>query len=279
MLGLKNVSFSYNKKTDNEFKALDDVSLNINSADYVGIIGKAGSGKSTLIRMLDGLLHPDQGSLLWNGKYISKSKELSELRKDVGIVFQYPEQQLFKKTVIEDVKFGCLNQGLSDSDATEYAKQALEDVGLNSQYYERSPLELSGGQMRKAAIAGIIAMHPKYLILDEPTVGLDPLARKQLFQLLKGLHDKGTAIIIVSHELDDIVKYCRRVYVVNNGKIILSGDTTYVFGQTQQLLSLGIGLPQIGEISTQLSDKLGIDVSSSNYKKLILGLTNYLEGN
>lgn len=279
VLELKNVSFSYSKKTNREFKALNNISLEITDHEFLGIIGKAGSGKSTLIKILDGLLCPDTGELLWKGKIINGRKALTELRRHIGFVFQYPEQQLFKNSVIEDVKFGCLNQGLNDGEAEQAARQALQEVGLAPEYFTRSPFELSGGQMRKAAIAGIIAMRPEILILDEPTVGLDFQARQQLFQLLDCLYEKETSIVIVSHELDDVAAHCHKVCVIDDGKIVMRGTTEKVFNQSNQLKALGVGLPQITALSEQLTQELAIKKAAISYDQLLANIVSYLEGN
>ena len=240
---LKKVSYYYNQKTPSQRQVLKDIDLNIQKGEFIALIGETGSGKSTLVQQLNGLLIPSFGKLTFEDDQTKtviydiqrepsydkklnpvfykdkKIKNIKELRKRVGMVFQFPEYQLFETNVLTDVSYGPKNFGLKKEEAEEKAKQALELVGLDSSYFKRSPFELSGGEKRKVAIAGIIAMNPDYLVLDEPTAGLDPVGEKNMMELFKKISDTGTTIILVTHNMDIVMEYCNKVCVVEDGRI------------------------------------------------------------
>lgn len=233
MIEVKGLSYCFEKGTPFEKIALENVDLTIADSSFVGIAGSTGSGKSTLVRLMSGLLKPSCGSVLVNGNDInSASFDRLSLRKEVGIVFQFPEHQLFEETVLKDVMFGPRNIGQSEKEAKESAKRALSLVGLDKSYYKRSPFSLSGGEKRRVAIAGVLAMEPKVLILDEPAAGLDPGMHNEIFSLLQSLNREGRTIIIVSHSMDDIARYCSDMVLLGNGRVIDSGKPSEVFKRT-----------------------------------------------
>lgn len=278
ILEVHDIDYIYGKDTAHPCRALDHVSMNFGRGEFVGIIGHSGSGKSTLLRNLNGLLTPDCGSILWNGRDIGKGKKLDgDLRKHVGLVFQYPEHQLFRNTVLRDVMFGPENLGMSKAEAESAAKDAIAMVGLDETFYEKSPLDLSGGEMRKAAIAGVLAMKPEVLILDEPTVGLDPHARGELLQIFVNLKDRGAAVILVSHNMDEIAEYCNRVYAMEQGKVILAGTPEEVFKDTERMRNLHLGVPQITGISEALGQALKCGEITVDYDTLYRAAEQYLQ--
>ena len=222
---VRNVSYTYDYGNKETYKALDHISFDVNKGDFLAIVGKTGAGKSTLIQMFNGLLLPDEGEVDIDEFVVSKdpkkrSKKLFLLRKKVGMVFQFPEYQLFEESVLKDVMFGPKNFGLKDDEAMEVAKSALNSVHISEKYYDRSPFELSGGEKRKVAIAGILASKPEIMVLDEPTAGLDPLAKLDIMNLLKELHDNGTTIILVTHDMDVVMNYASKVVVLNDAKLM-----------------------------------------------------------
>lgn len=241
------VVHKYSPGTVYETTALDNVSLVINDGDFIGIIGGTGSGKSTLVQHLNGLLKPTGGNVYYNGRDIAeKDFDLKELRTQVGIVFQYPEYQMFENTVFEDVKFGPKNQGLSDKEAALRAFEALETVGFPRELHEQSPFDLSGGQKRIAAIAGVLAMKPLTLILDEPTAGLDPVGKREILTLLKNLHENTKrTIILVSHNMEDVARYADRIVVMNHGKVLFDDSARSVFSHTEELGQVGLAIPEV----------------------------------
>lgn len=242
-----NLRYVYEEGTAYEKGALDGVSLDVYEGEFLGIIGHTGSGKSTLIQHLNGLIKADSGNIYYNGENIyDKEFSLPFLRKHVGLVFQYPEHQLFEATVFEDVCFGPKNLGLSKEEIEEAAKTALKQVGLDESYYEKSPFELSGGEKRRAAIAGVLAMNPEVLILDEPTAGLDPKGRDSILDELKELQQKrNISIILVSHSMEDVAKYADRLVVMNKGKKLYDGDCREVFSHYKELEEIGLAAPQV----------------------------------
>ncbi len=258
---INHANYIYNAGTAFENKALDDVTFSIEDGDFVGIIGRTGSGKSTLLKLMSGLIRPGENTVFLNGEDITdKDFDKKKLRFGVGIVFQYPEDQLFEETVRKDVMFGPKNMGLSDVEASERAIRALELVGLEDDIYDQSPFNLSGGQKRRAAIAGVLAMEPQMLILDEPTAGLDPDGREQILDIVKDLHKKrGTTVIIVSHSMEDVAKYVKRVIVMDNGHIAMDGTSRDIFTQVKELEELGLRAPSISYVMKELRDR-GIDV-------------------
>lgn len=260
---IENLTHIYNEGMPFASKALDDISLNIEDGDFVGLIGHTGSGKSTLIQHLNGILKPSSGKILINNFDITaKDLNLTDIRKKVGVVFQYPEYQLFEETVSKDIAFGPSNLGLDDVEISNRTKASMEAVGLNyDEFKDKSPFELSGGQKRRVAIAGVIAMNPEVLILDEPTAGLDPKGRDEIFHLIKTLHDeKKMTIILSSHSMDDMAKLVKNIIVMNEGKIEFMGSTREVFkNQASRLKEIGLDIPQVLELCIKLKDK-GFDI-------------------
>lgn len=249
---LEHVSYQY--KDSESRNALVDVSLEIHRGEFVGIAGHTGSGKSTLIQHLNGLIKPSEGRVLFDGADIyCVGFSLKELRGKVGLSFQYPEHQLFEVTVFDDVCFGPKNLGLSKEEVKQRAKQALDMVGLGEEFYEKSPFELSGGQKRRVAIAGILAMKPEYFILDEPTAGLDPIGRDKILHLLKMLHEKyGITIILVTHSMEEIAEYVDRILIMDKGHLIFDGEPKKAFEQKQRLESIGLTIPFYADVMQDL---------------------------
>ena len=254
---VKNVTHVYSKGTPFEKKALDEVNLEIKQGEFIGLIGHTGSGKSTLIQHLNALLKPDSGTILINGEDIhSGKKSLKQIRQTVGLVFQYPEHQLFEMTILKDVAYGPSNIGLNKEEIEKRVVEALNIVGIDASLFEKSPFELSGGQKRRVAIAGVLAMKPEVLILDEPTAGLDPKGRDDILQEIKKLHDTmKITIILVSHSMEDIANYVDRIIVMDKGKVILEGDKYEVFKHVKKLEEIGLGVPAVTKISHLLEDK------------------------
>ena len=254
-LELKNVSYTYGKDTVFEVNALSDISLGIEEGQFIGIIGHTGSGKSTLIQHFNALMQPTEGQVLFEGEDIWAEKyDRRALRSKVGLVFQYPEHQLFEADVLSDVAFGPKNQGLSGDEALARARDALIQVGFPEKLNKHSPFELSGGQKRRVAIAGVLAMNPKVLILDEPTAGLDPKGRDEILDQIKYLHEqRGITIILVSHSMEDVARYADRLIVVNDGKIPYDGTPREVFSHYEELEKIGLAAPQITYIMHDLA--------------------------
>ena len=256
----------YNKGTAMETKALDDINLSINDGEFVAIIGHTGSGKSTLIQHLNALIKPTSGKILLDVEYINADKtKLKYIRQQIGLVFQYPEYQLFEITVLKDVCYGPINMGFSNEEAEKAAKYALKLVGLEENFYDKSPFELSGGQKRRVAIAGILAMKPKVLILDEPTAGIDPKGRDEIFSVIERMRSEmDITVILVSHSMEDVARYADRIVVINDGKIALMGTPKDVFSNIEQLESMGLAAPQTSYLMRELRDK-GFDVPLDVY--------------
>ncbi len=257
ILEADNISYVYSEGTNYEKKAIDSVSFKIKQGEIIGIIGHTGSGKSTLICHLNGLNQASSGEVRYMGKNIyDKNEKLSDLRKNVGIVFQYPEYQLFESTVLEDVCFGAKNKGMNKEQAIETAKKVLAMVGVGEEFYNRSPFELSGGEKRRVAIAGVLAMMPQVLILDEPTAGLDPKGRDEILNLLKSLNEKeGLTIVIVSHSMEDMGKFANRLLVMSKGKLIFDDTPRRVFRQYKKLEEIGLAAPKSVYIFDELKQK------------------------
>lgn len=255
------LNYIYGQGTAFEQHALKDINFEIPDNQFVGLIGHTGSGKSTLIQHLNGLIRPSSGKIWFNGTDIySEGYSLKELRSKVGLVFQYPEHQLFEIDVFSDVCYGPRNLGLSQEEIKERAREALELVGLKEKYWEQSPFELSGGQKRRVAIAGVLAMKPEVLILDEPTAGLDPRGREEILDQIKELHDKrGMTIILVSHSMEDIARYADRLMVMNHGEKAFDGTPRQVFEHYKELESMGLAAPQVTYITHALREQ-GISV-------------------
>ena len=258
------MNFVYGGGTAFEQHALFDVNLEIEDGEFVGLIGHTGSGKSTLIQHLNGLIKASAGELYYNGENIySQGYDMKQLRSKVGLVFQYPEHQLFEVDVFSDVCFGPKNLGLSKEEVEERAKKALTQVGLDESYYKKSPFELSGGQKRRVAIAGILAMHPQVLILDEPTAGLDPKGRDEILDQVALLQkERKITVILVSHSMEDVARYVDRIIVVNDGKILFDDTPKQVFQHYKELESVGLAAPQVTYVVKALKEK-GWDIDTT----------------
>ena len=258
---LEHVSYTYSPETAYEIHALKDVNLEIPDGQFIGLIGHTGSGKSTLVQHLNGLVRATSGHIYFNGEDIyAKDYDMRRLRGKVGLVFQYPEHQLFEVDVLSDVCFGPKNQGLSPEEAKERARGALRMVGISEEYEKQSPFELSGGQKRRVAIAGVLAMEPEVLILDEPTAGLDPKGRDEILDEISSLHkERGITVILVSHSMEDVAKYVERIIVMNQGEVLHDGAPREVFRHYKELESVGLAAPQVTYIVHTLKDK-GFDV-------------------
>ena len=255
---LDNVSYTYQEGTPFASAALSDVSLSIEDGSYTAIIGHTGSGKSTILQLLNGLLVPTKGSVRVFDTLItstSVNKQIRQIRKQVGLVFQFAENQIFEETVLKDVAFGPQNFGVSVEDAEAIAREKLALVGIDKSLFERSPFELSGGQMRRVAIAGILAMEPSILVLDEPTAGLDPIGRKELMTLFKKLHQDGITIVLVTHLMDDVAEFADQVYVMDKGKLVKSGKTSLVFQIVEFMEKIQLGVPKITRFAQRLADR------------------------
>lgn len=244
---LSDVSYIYNKGTTYEVRALDHVDLKINDGEFIGVIGHTGSGKSTLIQHLNGLLCATEGAIYYDGENIyDRDFDRQGLRTRVGMVFQYPEHQLFETTVLEDVKFGPKNQGMDEAAAEVRATEALLSVGFPSEYFDQSPLDLSGGQKRRVAIAGVLAMNPDVLVLDEPTAGLDPKGRDEILDLIAAMHKRlNNTVILVSHSMEDVAKYVDRIITIDSGKIFMDGTPREVFAYAKELEGIGLAAPAV----------------------------------
>lgn len=261
-IALEHVNYIYSPGTAYEKRALNDISLEIGQGQFVGIIGHTGSGKSTLIQHLNGLMKATFGDILYDGQSIyAEGYDMRKLRSQVGLVFQYPEHQLFEVDVISDVCFGPKNQGLSEEESEKNAREALELVGFPEKYYKQSPFELSGGQKRRVAIAGVLAMKPKVLILDEPTAGLDPKGRDEILDQIAKLHkETGMTVVLVSHSMEDVARYVDRIIVMNKGEKMLDSTPKEVFRHYKELEEVGLAAPQVTYVMHDLKDR-GFDVS------------------
>ena len=255
---LDNVSYTYQEGTPFASAALSDVSLSIEDGSYTAIIGHTGSGKSTILQLLNGLLVPTEGSVRVFDTLItptSVNKQIRQIRKQVGLVFQFAENQIFEETVLKDVAFGPQNFGVSVEEAEAIAREKLALVGIDESLFERSPFELSGGQMRRVAIAGILAMEPRILVLDEPTAGLDPIGRKELMTLFKKLHQDGITIVLVTHLMDDVAEFADQVYVMEKGKLVKGGKPSLVFQNVEFMEKIQLGVPKITRFAQRLVDR------------------------
>lgn len=255
---LDNVSYTYQEGTPFASAALSDVSLTIEDGSYTAIIGHTGSGKSTILQLLNGLLVPTEGCVRVFDTLItptSVNKQIRQIRKQVGLVFQFAENQIFEETVLKDVAFGPQNFGVSVEEAEAIAREKLALVGIDESLFERSPFELSGGQMRRVAIAGILAMEPSILVLDEPTAGLDPIGRKDLMVLFKKLHQDGITIVLVTHLMDDVAEFADQVYVMEKGKLVKGGKPGLVFQNVEFMEKIQLGVPKITRFAQRLVDR------------------------
>ena len=258
---VKNLSYTYMPGTPFEHQALKNVSFEIADGEFVGIIGHTGSGKSTLIQVISGLLEGAQGQVLIGGvDYMTKKADRKQLRRTLGVVFQYPEYQLFEETVEKDVAYGPRKMGVPESEIAGRVRVALEHVGIDYELYkDKSPFSLSGGQKRKIAIAGVLAMEPSILILDEPIAGLDPMGRENFMQLSRDLNETGITILMISHNMDNLAEYAGRVLVMKGGELYLNGTPKQVFAQEEKLLAAGLDLPEAAKLAGQLRAR-GMDV-------------------
>lgn len=257
MIKLENVSYTYMKGGPFEKKALDNINLEISKGEFIGLIGHTGSGKSTLIQLLNGLIKPDCGRIFIDGTDIcDKKTKLRDVRFKVGLVMQYPEYQLFEETVLKDISFGPSNMGLGAEEVENRAKFAANIVGIDESLLDKSPFELSGGQKRRVAIAGVLAMEPKILILDEPTAGLDPAGRDEILYKIKDMHERmNLTVILVSHSMEDVAKLADRILVMNGGKTEMFGTPSSVFSNGERLSEIGLNVPQITRICDGLRKK------------------------
>ena len=267
---IEHLNYVYSAGTAYEKQALHDICLEIPDGEFVGIIGHTGSGKSTLIQHLNGLIKATDGAIYYQGENIySEGYDMRKLRFQVGLVFQYPEHQLFEVDVLTDVCFGPKNQGLSPEECKERALEALKLLGLKEKYYKASPFELSGGQKRRAAIAGVLAMRPKVLVLDEPTAGLDPKGRDEILEQIASLHkETGMTVILVSHSMEDIARYADRIIVMNKGKVMYNDTPKNVFRHYQELEKVGLAAPQVTYIMHELKEQgLDVDVTATTVEE------------
>ena len=266
---IENVFYTYQKKASNSTLALNDVSFAIEDNDFVAIVGETGSGKSTLAQCLNALIIPDQGQIEVDNVIVSyknrRSKKMRDLRKRVGLVFQFPEYQLFEETVEKDVAFGVKNFGVKGDEALEKAHRALAQVGLDESYYKRAPFDLSGGERRKVAIAGILAINPDILIFDEPTVGFDPASAKELMSLIVEMHKQGKTIIVITHDMDLVNEYAQKVFMLENGKLAFEGTPSELFIHAQNYDRLDI--PKVIKLALALKEK-GIDIDATKIRTI-----------
>jgi energy-coupling factor transport system ATP-binding protein len=278
---VKNLSYTYMPGTPFEHQALKNVSFEIADGEFVGIIGHTGSGKSTLIQVISGLLDGAEGQVLINGvDYMAKKADRKQLRRTLGVVFQYPEYQLFEETVEKDVAYGPRKMGVPESELAGRVRVALEHVGIDYELYkDKSPFSLSGGQKRKIAIAGVLAMEPSILILDEPIAGLDPMGRENFMQLSRDLNETGITILMISHNMDNLAEYAGRVLAMNGGELYLNGTPREVFAQEEKLVAAGLDLPEAAKLAGQLRER-GMDIprGTIRYHEILDCLTGKLGG-
>lgn len=253
---VKNLTHIYMEGTPFEARALDSVSLSIRDGEFIGVIGHTGSGKSTLIAHLNALDSPEPGTVFVNGMDLgAKDADLAKVRRTVGLVFQYPEYQLFEETVAKDIAFGPRNLKLPENEVHARVRRAMEMVGLAERYADRSPFDLSGGQKRRAAIAGVLAMEPSILILDEPAAGLDPVGRREMLDLVKRIHEAGTTVVMVSHSMDDVGRLCDRLIVLEHGHVAFTGTPAEVFCHGDELRAIGLDVPECARLAAALREK------------------------
>ena len=266
IIKVENVSFIYGKGTPFEKKAIDDISFSVEKGDFIGLIGHTGSGKSTLIQMLNALIKPDSGKIVVDGVDITADKvDLREVRSKIGLVFQYPEYQLFEETVYKDIAYGPQNFNKSKEEIDSVIHEVIDLVGLDASVLEKSPFELSGGQKRRVAIAGVLAMSPDILILDEPTAGLDPAGRNDILSCIKRLHSqKGITVILVSHSMEDIANFAHKIMIVSDAKLVSFGTPDSIFKDSQMLKNIGLNVPQVTRVVNHLRQK-GIDLGDNIY--------------
>lgn len=282
LIEINNLKHVYSPGLPFEKKAVDDISLKIEENEFIGLIGHTGSGKSTFIQHLNGLLKPSSGEIIIDGTRVDKSgSNLTDLRKKVGLVFQYPEYQLFEETIERDIAFGPRNLDISEEEVQERVKFSMESVGLDYETYkDKSPFELSGGLKRRVAIAGVLAMEPRVLILDEPTAGLDPRGRDEILSEIKSIHEnRKITVILVSHSMEDVAKIAERIIVFDKGKVFLDGEPREIFRNEDKLLGVGLGIPQITSLMRTLKKK-GLDINEDaiTVEEAKESLIKYLRG-
>lgn len=260
-ISIRNVSYIYNEGLTFEKRALDDVSLDIGEGEFIALVGHTGSGKSTLVQHLNGLMEPTEGEILYDGVDYRKKGNIATLRQKVGLVFQYPEYQLFEETIAKDIAYGPKNLGLSDEEVEERVRRAMAKVGLDyDEKGEQSPFALSGGQKRRVAIAGILAMEPEVLVLDEPTAGLDPRGSREILEEIRGIFEStGTTIVLVSHSMEEVARLASRVIVMDRGRVHMDGTPREIFAREKELRAIGLGVPQVRRTMTDLVAK-GFDI-------------------
>lgn len=279
---VENLTYTYSKGLPNETRALEDVSFQLKPGEFAAVIGHTGSGKSTLMQQLNGLLRPDSGKITVGEVCITDpSTKMTEVRRKVGLVFQYPEYQLFEETVVKDVAFGPKQVGMTGEELDRVVEESIRLTGLDyEEVKERSPFELSGGQKRRVAIAGVLAMKPEILILDEPTAGLDPSAHRDVLELIRRIHRKERmTILLVSHNMGDIAELADRVLVMNRGKLVMNGTPAEVFSRGEPLWEMGLGLPPATEFMERLKDRMpGIDAAQLSIEDAAKEICRYLKG-
>lgn len=280
VLEVKNLSHIYSQGTPFEKVAIDNINLKIEKGEFIGLVGHTGSGKSTFIQHLNGLLKPTSGEVYVQGKSISGARmNLVEVRQKVGLVFQYPEHQLFEETVEKDIAFGPMNLGLTNDEIEVRVKDAMRSVGLSyEEYKDSSPFELSGGQKRRVAIAGVLAMEPEILILDEPTAGLDPMGSREILEEIVNIYkEREITIVLVSHNMEDVAKYTSRMVVMSAGKVVMDGSPRELFSKEEELKSYGLAVPQIRSLLNQLKDKgLNVNVDAITVDEAFVNIKEYL---
>jgi energy-coupling factor transport system ATP-binding protein len=277
---LDKINYIYSQDTAYQIQALKDINLVIGDGEFVGIIGHTGSGKSTLIQHLNGLIKATSGNIYYNGRDIYEDDfDMRELRSHVGLVFQYPEHQLFETTIFDDVSFGPKNQGLSKDEAGLRAFEALKSVGMPEELYYQSPFDLSGGQKRRVAIAGVLAMKPEVLILDEPTAGLDPAGRDEILDLVARMHrERNITVILVSHSMEDVAKYVDRIIVMNQGSVMFDGVPREVFRHYKELEQIGLAAPQVTYLMHELKGYgLNVDTDATTVEEARKSLLDVLQ--
>lgn len=279
---VENLTYTYSKGLPNETRALEDVSFQLKTGEFAAVIGHTGSGKSTLMQQLNGLLRPDSGKITVGEVCITDpSTKMTEVRRKVGLVFQYPEYQLFEETVAKDVAFGPKQVGMTGEELDRVVEESIRLTGLDyEEVKERSPFELSGGQKRRVAIAGVLAMKPEILILDEPTAGLDPSAHRDVLELIRRIHrQECMTILLVSHNMGDIAELADRVLVMNRGKLVMNGTPAEVFSRGEPLWEMGLGLPPATEFMERLKDRIpGIDAAQLSIEDAAKEICRYLKG-
>lgn len=272
---LEHLSHAYVQNSASSRYAIEDINLTIEKGEFIGLIGHTGSGKSTLIQHLNGLLKGTEGNYYFDGEDVyAEGYDMKRLRSKVGMSFQYPEHQLFEVTVLKDVCFGPMNMGLSEEEAIVEAKKALEAVGLHEKYYEKSPFELSGGQKRRVAIAGVLAMNPEYFVLDEPTAGLDPRGRDRILELICKLHrERNMTIVLVSHSMEDVAEYADRLLVMNRGHLMYDDKPVEVFRHKKELEAMGLSAPETSYVMEELyKGGLSVDLDAITMEQAVTSI-------